>query len=45
MNLHGFEKRVTGGCRAPEAWIILRVVFLKRPDAELEAFEDFGLLR
>ena len=33
---HWFEKRFRGECRAPEAWKILRLVFLKKPDAKLE---------
>ena len=33
---HWFDKRFQGECRAPEAWIILRFVFLKKPDAKLE---------
>ena len=33
---HWFEKRFKGDCRAPEAWTILRLVFLKKPDAKLE---------
>ena len=33
---HSFEKRFKGECRAPEAWKILRLVFLKKPDAKLE---------
>ena len=40
---HWFEKRVTGGCRAPAAWTILRVVFLKKLDAKLE--NGIGLFR
>ena len=31
-----FEKRFKGECRAPEAWKILCLVFLKKPDAKLE---------
>ena len=31
-----FDKRLKGECRAPEAWTILRLVFLKKPDAKLE---------
>ena len=32
-----FDKRLKGECRAPEAWKILRLVFLnKKPDAKLE---------
>ena len=31
-----FQKRFQGDCRAPEAWRILRLVFLKKPDARLE---------
>ena len=31
-----FEKRFRGECRAPEPWTILRVVFLKTPDAKVE---------
>ena len=27
-----FEKRFKGKCRAPEAWTILRLVFLKKPN-------------
>ena len=33
---HWFVKRFRGGCRAPEAWKILRLVFVKKPDAKLE---------
>ena len=33
---HWFQKRSQGECRAPEAWRILRLVFLKKPDARLE---------
>ena len=33
---HWFQKRFQGDCRAPEAWRILRLVFLKKPDARLE---------
>ena len=33
---HWFDKRFQGECRAPEAWNILRLVFLKKPDAKLE---------
>ena len=33
---HWFEKRVTGKCRAPASWTVLRVVFLKKLDAKLE---------
>ena len=33
---HWFEKRFRGQCRAPPAWKILRLVFLKKPDAKLE---------
>ena len=33
---HWFDKRFKGECRAPEAWKILRLVFLKKPDAKLE---------
>ena len=33
---HWFDKRFKGECRAPEAWNILRLVFLKKPDAKLE---------
>ena len=33
---HWFEKRFKGECRAPEAWKILRQVFLQKPDASLE---------
>ena len=33
---HWFEKRFRGECRAPEAWKVLRLVFLKKPDAKLE---------
>ena len=31
-----FEKRFKGLCRAPEAWKIFRLLFLKKPDAKLE---------
>ena len=31
-----FDKRLKGECRAPEAWKILRLVLLKKPDAKLE---------
>ena len=31
-----FDKRFRGECRAPEAWKVLRFVFLKKPDAKLE---------
>ena len=33
---HWFDKRFKGECRAPEAWKVLRLVFLKKPDAKLE---------
>ena len=33
---HWFEKSVTGECRAPAAWTVLRVVFLRKLDAKLE---------
>ena len=33
---HWFAKRFRGECRAPEAWKILRLVFLKMPDAKPE---------
>ena len=33
---HCFENRFKGECRAPEAWKILRFVFLKKLDAKLE---------
>ena len=33
---HWFDKRFRGECRAPEAWKILRFVFLKKPGAKLE---------
>ena len=33
---HWFQKRFQGNSRAPEAWRILRLVFLKKPDARLE---------
>ena len=33
---HWFDKRLKGECRAPEARKILRLVFLKKPDAKLE---------
>ena len=33
---HWFEKRFRGECRAPEAWTLLRLVYLKKPDARLE---------
>ena len=33
---HWFQKRFQVGCRAPEAWRISRLVFLKKPDARLE---------
>ena len=33
---HWFDKRFRGECRAPEAWTVLRFVFLKKPDAKLE---------
>ena len=37
-----FDKRLKGECRAPEAWKILRFVFLKKPDAKLEkGLRDF----
>ena len=31
-----FEKRFREERRAPESWKVLRLVFLKRPDARLE---------
>ena len=31
-----FDKLLKGECRAPDAWKILRFVFLKKPDAKLE---------
>ena len=31
-----FDKQPKGECRAPEAWTILRLVFLRRPHAKLE---------
>ena len=34
--VHWFDKRFEGECRATEAWTILRLVFLKKPDAKLE---------
>ena len=33
---HWFDKRFRGKFRAPEAWKVLRLVFLKKPDAKLE---------
>ena len=33
---HWFDKRFKGECRAPEAWTILRLVFLMKLDAKLE---------
>ena len=33
---HWFDKRFKGESLAPEAWKILRLVFLKKPDARLE---------
>ena len=33
---HWFDKRFHGECRAPEAWTVLRLVFLGKPDAKLE---------
>ena len=33
---HWFQKRFSGISKAPEAWRILRLVFLKKPDAKLE---------
>ena len=33
---HWFNKRFRGECRAPEAWKVLRLVFLKKPDAKLD---------
>ena len=33
---HWFDKRFEGECRAPEAWKILRLVFIKKPEAKLE---------
>ena len=33
---HWFDKRFEGERRASEAWEILRLVFLKKPDAKLE---------
>ena len=33
---HRFDKRLKGECRTPEAWKILRLVSLKKPDAKLE---------
>ena len=33
---HWFDKRFRGESRAPEAWKVLRLVFLKKPDAKLE---------
>ena len=33
---HWFEKRLRGECRAPAAWRVLHLVFLKQPDAKLE---------
>ena len=33
---HWFDKRFKGECRAPEAWEVLRLVFLTKPDAKLE---------
>ena len=33
---HWFDKRFRVECRAPKAWKILRLVFLKNPDAKLE---------
>ena len=30
------DKRLTGDCRALEAWKIIHLVFLKKPDAKLE---------
>ena len=40
---HWFEKRFRGECRAPEAWKILRLVFLKKPDAKPDAKLEKGL--
>ena len=31
-----FDKRFKGWCRAPQAWKVLRLVFLKKLDAKLE---------
>ena len=33
---HRFDKWFRRECRAPEPWTILRLVFLKKPDAQLE---------
>ena len=33
---HWFQRRFLGISKAPEAWRILRLVFLKKPDAKLE---------
>ena len=33
---HWFQMRFQGDCRVPEAWCILRLVFLKKPDASSE---------
>ena len=33
---HWFDKRFKGECRALEAWKVLRLVFLKKPDGKLE---------
>ena len=33
---HWFDKRSKGERRAPEAWKVLRLVFLQKPDAKLE---------
>ena len=45
---HWFQKRFQGDCRAPEAWRILRLLFLKKPDARLEkglrGFRSIALL-
>ena len=40
---HWFDKRLKGECRAPEAWKILRFVFLQKPYAKLQKrdFADF----
>ena len=32
------HQRLKGECRAPEAWKILRLVFLKKPDDKLRGF-------
>ena len=41
---HWFAKRFRGECRAPEAWKIFRLVFLKKPDASLRGFRAIAQL-